>query len=308
MKLLFLFLDGVGLGADDPSINPLAAVPMPNLRRLLGGSPLTLASAPYSGEAADLLALDACLGVAGLPQSATGQAVLLTGLNIPAEIGYHYGPKPNEPVAAYLRNGSIFSRMKNNGRSAAFLNAYPPRYFAGIESGKRLLSAIPLAVSSAGFRLYTQEDLVHGRAIAADFTAQGWRDHLGLTDTPVLSPEGAGERMSGLAQQVDFALFEFWLSDYVGHHQSMEEAFQILETLDRVLGGLVESWDHEQGLILLTSDHGNLEDLSTRRHTLNPVPGLVIGSKRLRRPFSARLRSLQDITPAILAAFQVVES
>ena len=42
-----------------------------------------------------LLALDAGLGVEGLPQSATGQAVLLTGVNIPAELGYHYGPKPN---------------------------------------------------------------------------------------------------------------------------------------------------------------------------------------------------------------------
>jgi hypothetical protein len=308
MKLLFIFLDGVGLGADDPQVNPLAAAQMPNLRRLLGDRQLILPTAPYHGTQGDLLALDACLGVSGLPQSATGQAVLLTGLNIPAEIGYHYGPKPNEPVAAFLRNGNIFSRLATLGRSATFLNAYPPRFFAAVESGKRLLSAIPLAVISAGLPLLTQDDLLNGRALAADFTAQGWHDHLGLLDTPVLTPDQAGKRMAELARQVDFAFFEYWLSDYVGHHQNMQEAVQILELLDRVLGGLIETWDHDRGLIFLTSDHGNLEDLSTRRHTSNPVPGLIIGSERLRQPFCARLRSLQDVSPAILDSFIGVSS
>ena len=157
-----------------------------------------------------------------------------------------------------------------------------------------------MAVTSSGLPLYTQSDLMEGKAMAADFTAQGWHDHLGLTDTPVLSPEQAGRKMAGLAQQLDFAFFEYWVSDYVGHHQDMDEAIQILQVFDGVLGGLVQAWDHEQGLIFLTSDHGNLEDLSTRRHTYNPVPGLVIGSKRLRSTFSGCLHSLKDVASAIL--------
>jgi hypothetical protein len=304
MNFLFIFLDGVGLGPDDADTNPLAKAYMPNLASLLGGNRLVSSTAPYYGTLADLLPLDASLGVGGLPQSATGQAVLLTGQNIPAEIGYHYGPKPNEPVATFLRNGNLFSRLAMNGNKAAFLNAYPPRYFEAIDSGKRLFSAIPLAVSSAGFPLYTQTDLLQGRAIAADFTAQGWHDHLGLTDTPVLLPEQAGHLLAELSRQYDFAFFEYWLSDYVGHHQNMEEAVQILQILDQVLGGLIEGWDHDRGLILLTSDHGNLEDLSTRRHTLNYVPGLVIGSKHLRKHFSPRLHSLADVTPAILDLYK----
>jgi 2,3-bisphosphoglycerate-independent phosphoglycerate mutase len=94
-RILFIFMDGIGLGTDDPEINPLARTEMPFLGSLLGGQKLTASAAPYESENVSLLALDAGLGVDGLPQSATGQAVLMTGINIPAELGYHYGPKPN---------------------------------------------------------------------------------------------------------------------------------------------------------------------------------------------------------------------
>ena len=89
-RLLFFFLDGVGLGKADPIINPFAAATMPTLERLLGGKKLTLESVPLESKRATLLALDATLGVAGLPQSATGQATLLNGKNVPAVIGNHY--------------------------------------------------------------------------------------------------------------------------------------------------------------------------------------------------------------------------
>ncbi|MCK6584127.1 MAG: hypothetical protein L6Q49_13600, partial [Anaerolineales bacterium] len=92
MKILFLFLDGIGLGEDDPEINPFARADMPYLESLLGGKRLIESAAPFESDLLTLKAIDPNLGVKGLPQSATGQAVLLTGINIPAELGYHYGP------------------------------------------------------------------------------------------------------------------------------------------------------------------------------------------------------------------------
>ncbi|MEW5868768.1 MAG: alkaline phosphatase family protein [Chloroflexota bacterium] len=303
MNLLFVFLDGVGLGSGDPHINPLAGAHMPALQELLGGERLLLAAAPLDSPRASLRALDTCLGIAGLPQSATGQAALLTGQNVPAALGYHYGPKPNPAVAAYIQNGNLFNHLHKAGRHAAFINAYPPGYFQGIQSGRRLYSAIPLAAVSAGLPLLTQDDLHAGRAISADFTAQGWRQHLNQPDTPVLSPFQAGERLAALAAQSDFTLFEYWLSDYAGHHQDMPAATSLLETFDQVLAGLLASWDDQAGLILITSDHGNLEDLGTRRHTANPVPALLIGAPHLRQRFVSNLHDLTGIAPAILAAF-----
>jgi hypothetical protein len=298
MRVLFLFLDGIGLGEDNPETNPFARARMPNLNRLLEGRSLLKDSAPYHGEYATLLAVDPAVGVSGLPQSATGQAMLLTGKNIPAELGYHYGPKPNPEVAAFLKGGALFSDLTNAGKKAALLNAYPPRYFDGVDSGKRLYSSIPLAVTGAGLPLFRHDDLFAGRALSADFTGEGWRTMLGYIDAPIMDPHQAGRKLGALAKEYDFALFEYWASDYAGHKQQMEEAIRLMETFDGVLGGLVDAWD-DDGLILVTSDHGNMEDLSTRRHTDADVPALVIGNKTARDEFTQDMNDLIDIAPAI---------
>jgi len=298
MRFLFLFLDGIGLGENDPEINPLARANMPALKSLLGGRTLTRHAAPYEGNRATLVAADAGLGVDGLPQSATGQAVLLTGKNIPAEIGYHYGPKPDAATASHLSQ-TIFSNLKQAGKSAALLNAYPPRYFDAIDSGKRLYSSIPLAVTNAGYPLFTKDDYYAGNALSADFTGAGWHSFLGLADAPLMQERIAGHKLASLAQQYDFSFFEYWASDYAGHKQNMTAAINLLESFDNVFGGLLEKWDDEHGLILLTSDHGNMENLSTRKHTANAVPVLVIGNAVARKKFTYQLKDLTDIAPRI---------
>ena len=298
MRILFIFLDGIGLGADDPAINPFARAELPTIEGLLGGNKLLAATAPFDGDRATLLALDAGLGVPGLPQSATGQAVLLTGINVPAEIGEHYGPKPSPAIAKFLLNGNLFSQLKEKGRSVALLNAYPPRYFDGVASGRRLYSSIPLAVSSAGIRLFEKEDLFAGRAMSADFTGAGWVSMLGFPDAPILSPSRAGRLLGDLAQGYDFALFEYWSTDYAGHKQDMPWALEQLHTFDTVLQGLLSVAGNDL-LILITSDHGNMEDLSTRRHTQAPVPALIIAPTAIRRRFASGLTDLTGVAPAI---------
>ena len=297
MRVLFIFLDGIGLGRNDPETNPFARAKMPNLNKLLDGRSLLKDAAPFHGDHASLLAVDPAVGVSGLPQSATGQAILLTGINIPAELGYHYGPKPNPEVAAYLKEATLFSRFVKEGKITTLLNAYPPRYFDGIDSGKRLYSSIPQAVVNAGLPLFKHDDLFSGRALSADFTGEGWRRMLGFAEAPVMDARQAGRKLGTLAKEYDFSLFEYWASDYAGHKQQMEHAIHLMETFDDVLGGLVEDW--HDGLILVTSDHGNMEDLSTRRHTDADVPALVIGNKSARDEFTRDMKFLTDIAPAI---------
>ena len=90
------------------------------------------------------------------------------------------------------------------------------------------------------------------------------------------------------------------MSDYAGHSQDMQGAQSLLINFDRVLGGLLENWDDREGIILITSDHGNMEDLATRRHTANPVPALLVGHPELRREFAADLTDITGVAPAIL--------
>jgi hypothetical protein len=299
-RVLLIFLDGVGLGNDDPQTNPLARASLPCLEHLLEGRKLTIDSAPSEGSRFTLLPLDACLGVSGMPQSATGQAVILTGRNVPKEIGYHYGPKPNDAVADIVSNGNLFRMLIESNKTADLVNAYPQRYFDSIDSGRRLLSSIPLAVQSAGLSLHTTADLYQGRAMSADFTGESWRSHLSMPDAPLYSPRAAGKKLFELASQNHFTFFEYWMSDYAGHAQEMDFACELLESFDGVLAGLLAHWQDEEGIIFITSDHGNIEDLSTHRHTYHPVPGLIIGSPELRRQFSHGLHDLTGIVPSIL--------
>ncbi len=280
MRILFLFLDGVGLGGDDPNVNPIAAAQLPTLGRLLGG-PVWLASTPRVAHGPALfIPADARLGVAGAPQSATGQATILTGRNIAAEIGGHWGPKPNAAISDILKADSLFHRLVRAGRPAALLSGYPQGYFDAIASGRRNYSAVPLAATSAGLRLMSDDDVRAGRAFAADFTNALWRSALGRDDVPVYTPHEAGRALAHAAQGYDFAFFEHWITDHVGHRGTLADGVALMERFDAVLNGVLEAWDLARDLVIVTADHGNLEDLRHRRHTLNAVPAVFIGAGR----------------------------
>jgi 2,3-bisphosphoglycerate-independent phosphoglycerate mutase len=304
--ILFIFLDGVGLGSPDPERNPFVTAEIPNLRRLLNGQRPLAGTPSMESDRALFIPTDAGLGVAGAPQSATGQGAIVTGLNVPRLVGEHWGPRPNAPIADLIRRESLFLKLKARGLEAALLNAYPQRYFDAIRSGRRLYSAIPLAVTAAGIPLFTADDLCAGRALSADLTGEGWVTTLGISGMPVYSPQAAGRKLAELALARAFSFFEYWLPDYAGHRGTLAEARQLLERLDATLGGLLEAWDDEAGLIVITSDHGNLEDLSHRHHTLNPVPTFVIGAARA--AFAPGLSDLTHFASAILRFLSPPES
>ena len=313
MNVLFIFLDGVGLGEDNPEKNPFVSAYSPTFDNLLSGMKILAKNTPFSSRYCTMLSIDAQMGVEGLPQSATGQATLLTGVNFPRLLGYHYGPKPNQEISDYFvskrpdnlqiemdpKSNSIFSRLSNSGKNAGFLNAYPPSYFEAINSRHRNHSVIPLAATSSGIRLFDQNDLILRKALSADITGQGWRDHLNLNNTPIIRPVEAGMLLATLSKGYRFSMFEFWETDVIGHKQDFSKAHAVIEKLDRLMEGLINSWDLEEDVIIITSDHGNMEDLSIRRHTTNQVPAILIGPAEIHNNFSNNVRSIGDITPFI---------
>jgi len=300
LNILFIFLDGVGLGQPDPDHNPFLTAEIPTLIHLLNGQ-RPLADTPRTESARSLfIPTDASMGVAGLPQSATGQAAILTGLNVPQMVGGHWGPKPTAAIADILKRDSLFIKLKARGLDAVLLNAYPQRYFDVIASGRRSYSAVPLAVAAADIPLFTTDDLRAGRALSADFTGEGWRGELGVADAPVYSLHAAGHKLAELASRYHFSFFEHWATDYVGHRGDLTKARRVLERFDAALGGLLEAWDDDAGLIVISSDHGNLEDLSHTHHTLHRVPTFIIGTAR--HTFAEGLSDLTHLTPAILKA------
>jgi hypothetical protein len=76
---------------------------------------------------------------------------------------------------------------------------------------------------------------------------------------------------------------------------------RVLRTLDRFLARVLAAWRGGRRLLVLASDHGNIEDLSTRTHTRNPVPLVAVGRGAAR--LSRRVRALDDFAPALLALY-----
>jgi hypothetical protein len=296
--VLLMFLDGVGLGDNDPAVNPFAAACTPTLDALAGGHHW-LSGTPRCDTGRSLfIPTDANLGVPGRPQSATGQATIVTGRNVPAEIGEHYGPRPNAEIRAIVDEDNVFKRVTAAGGTAALINAFPPRFHEAVASGKRLPSSNQQAALSTGQGLFTDTDIYSGAAMSPDWTGQGWRDELGYVDTPLYERAEAGRRLAALAQQRTFSFFEHWVTDVVGHRGPLERGVALLELFDGVMAGLLDAWDDDHGLIVITSDHGNMEDLSTRHHTENAVPTIAIGAAR--QEFANGMRDLTGIAPGIL--------
>jgi 2,3-bisphosphoglycerate-independent phosphoglycerate mutase len=295
--VLLFFMDGIGVGGTDPAVNPFVTAALPHLNGLLGEGWYARQNGRFTTDRATFIATDACLDMDGRPQSATGQATILTGRNIPQQIGQHYGPKPNKAVAAAIKAGTLFHEVVAAGGRAALLTPYPDGYFAAIESGRRLYSAVPLAAVSAGISLMTANDLRNGRAVSPDFTAAGWRSHLGYDDIPQITSDQAGQQLARLAPKYHFSFFEHWPSDRAGHRGSLAAAAAHLEHIDATLGGLLDAWNDEQGLLIITSDHGNIEEKDHRQHTFNPVPTILVG--RDHAALADQITDLADIAKVV---------
>ncbi len=305
MHVLMIFFDGWGLGANDPATNPFLTHPMPTLRGLFGGAMPTTrrprvvgvgGNGHFQSARATLAPTDATLGVPGLPQSATGQTTIFTGVNAPRAIGEHLGPYPNAALRKILAHDNIFQRLVAANRLVAFANAYPPIFFERLARGSARRSATSHAVHSANIRYRDIDDLRAGRALSVFLTNDRWRE--GGADVPLITAYDAGRNLARLANEHDFTLFEYFLTDAAGHKAKPDFTAFVLNEVDELLRGVLDEIDLATSLVITTSDHGNIEDTSAKKHTLNPVPTLLIGAGHER--IAPRIHALTDLTPAIV--------
>jgi len=291
MGVLLLFVDGLGLGEDDPEKNPVARARLNRLR--------LLRDRPAPDPAAVLVPTDACLGVPGLPQSATGQTSILAGINAPAAVGRHINGYCTKSLAALLDGRSLFSRVKACGGEVTFANAYTPAF---LEHLPRFLSVSTVAAMRAGLTFRTLDDLARGEALFHDFTNRLLPER-GYS-LPIVTPREVGARLARLAQRHTFTMCEHFLTDRAGHARDMGRGVEILEDLEEFLDVVLSGMDLSAHLVVLASDHGNLEDLSTKRHTRNLVPAIFWGAGASEA--STGVRTIADIAPAILRHLGVV--
>lgn len=223
---------------------------------------------------------------------------MFSGINCAEVAGRHYGPYPHSTSKPVLEQHSVFARLKAAGvplDQLAFANAYPQRFFVHAWKRKRW-TVTTYACRTAGVRLRTAEDLRAGDAVPAGITGEIWREKLDPT-MPVVTEERAAQRLARIAEAHTFTLFEYYYTDKVGHAQDSEQARAVLESLDRFVLALQHALDPAHTLLLVSSDHGNIEDLGTKSHTRHPVP--LVARGRGAEAF-APCESLLDVTPTLV--------
>lgn len=291
--ILFIFIDGLGIGENDPTKNPCASPGIKFFNNFLSDTyPKPL---PHNGLA---IGVDATMGVEGLPQSATGQTALLTGINAAAALGRHLNGFPNEALRKILAKDSILKYFSQNGYRAAFINTFRPPFFDYNPFDiVRHLSATSVANLFADLPFFNLDDLKAERSIYQEFTNQHLRDK-GF-NVPQFTPRKAGEILAQQSIKYDFCLFEYFQTDIAGHSRNMKFALKEINKLEQFLDALLTNISLEQTLVVLASDHGNIEDISVKGHTRNPAMTMIWGPQNKR--LASKLAQITDIAPAVIS-------
>lgn len=298
MAVFFLFVDGIGVGPKTEH-NSLATSNLKSFSFFTGCDGLYQGCKERIEHSILFKKIDANLDVEGLPQSGTGQTALFTGENASKVVGRHFGPYPHSKIKPLLKKRSLFHSVIEIGKSPHFINAYPDIFFKKSERRNRW-SCTTLMTRSAGVRLNKLEDVLNEKAVTAEIVQSAWRNQLNL-NVPEIKPEEASRRVLRALQIYDLVLYEYYLTDKAGHEQDRKMTDQVLNNLDRFITEILKNLD-ENDTLVLCSDHGNLEDLSIKTHTRNPVPLFVKGNTE---PFR-NVKSILDVKPAILEVLEKI--
>lgn len=280
--MLFIFVDGVGLrpaSADNP-VNPDIC---PTLCRLIDKNSV---------------AIDACLDMEGLPQSATGQASMFTGVNAAQYMGRHCEGFPGPSLRKLLGEDNLFMALRRKGVRCRFADAYMVDNVDELLA-RRFKSVTTVMALTQPETISVQDDLRDKLALTHDITGEvlvkkGYA-------VKIITPLKAAEHLLQVVRAYDFTLFEIFQTDFAGHSTNIEEAHEILKTLDQFLDSVEKLCVPAGILLVISSDHGNIEDMSARGHTRNPVPLIAVGPEA--STFLANARSLTDITPRIISMY-----
>lgn len=106
----------------------------------------------------------------------------------------------------------------------------------------------------------------------------------------------------------DFILVNYANPDMVGHTGVLKAGIKACEVVSHCLGAVVKTTINLGGLVVVTADHGNVEEMINlqtggvdTKHSTNPVPFIVIDKQFDRRRKALPRGILADVAPTILA-------
>lgn len=126
---------------------------------------------------------------------------------------------------------------------------------------------------------------------------------------PEMSAAEIGSEMIKRLQQntYDVVVCNFANADMVAHTGNLDASIKACEILDGVVGDIVKEVFSRGGVVLITADHGNAEELINNttgevdtEHSIYPVPFIIIGKQFMNQPTMLPTGILADIAPTML--------
>ncbi len=301
MKKLFLFfIDGIGLGKDSPD-NPVRNL----FSQVTGGVSVSETDGPVFFDSGVIIPTDACLGVDGIPQSATGQATIFTGVNAAEYLGYHLYAIPNGKLVDLVCEKSLMKVLRERGIKVTSANLYSKEFFekrGSMRRNKFPVSTLTIRASGVPFRY--ADDYRGDNAVFADITNRLIRER--GYDIELISPERAGKNLLNILSDNQFVFFEYFMTDIHGHRRNRAGLEESVDILSRFIAAIWEEADRENTAVLVVSDHGNSEDPDTAGHTMSRIPTIILAEDSdLLRKSALSIRSLTDIYPWVIEYFGV---
>jgi len=298
-SVLMVFLDGIGIGEENYQSNPFFKFGFKTFTEIFGEIP-TLNKPVLIKNNSFLFPSDARLGIDGFPQSGTGQTSIFCGVNAAQFVGKHFGPYPYSTLIPVIEEKNIFKAFMTLGKKAFFANAYPEIFFDYINSGKSRLSVTALSSKLSGLKFNTITEVTLGKALTAEITNDRWNKKLGYK-LKEIKPKNAARRLLRIAGENSFTLYEYFMTDHLGHGRYDGDAKNLLGILDEFLYTILSELK-DNTTLLICSDHGNVEDLSVKTHTLNPA--LTIAAGKYAEDLFNDIKDLTHIKPAIMRIMQ----
>jgi bisphosphoglycerate-independent phosphoglycerate mutase (AlkP superfamily) len=154
---------------------------------------------------------------------------------------------------------------------------------------------------AAGLSFNSIHDIRQGRALYNDYSNGVLKDL--FFDIPELTGADSAEIILNVSKDFDLVLYEYFETDRVGHDKNLKKAIAEIQKLEALILGIIERIVINDTILVVVSDHGNIEDLRTKSHTRNPAFCAIWNNGDAHSLSS--LKSITDVFGYIMQSLQI---
>jgi hypothetical protein len=221
----------------------------------------------------------------------------------PAQLEF-FGSSYAQDLAPHFNREQVEKGLRYCGKDVAFRGTAKNGFAELFTLAEINQNIFVFAARQANMRIRTWYDVRRDLALTSSMTHELEAEFdLSLFDQeplPPRTPEQAAQILANLASDHDFTFYKYQIPDLVSHTGQVAAARGVFAVIERFVEALLASLDTADSMVIVTSDHGHLEQLSSSRgHPRSKVPTWCFSPEPAR--FSQELQRPEGIFRALTA-------